>query len=529
MTLHRNARLLALVGLAALLAPTSRAFARAEAPRGQAQPPVVTAEEAARMVGRNVYFAVGSAMPTSILRPIRLFAQQREGRTNAFYMSTFASAVNFGREVSEKFHPNLFFVSMSNREAATGGWATLHRDSLGALAKRINQGEFGIDTVVVRATPPDANGYVSFGPTSDLTMPAINAALRAGGKVIAEINPNMPRTRGDNKLHISQLSAVVEGNEVLAELTQMAPTVSEQAIAKNIGRLVPNNRRSTLQVGIGGSLVAIGEAMKNKRLRIWSEMGSDWVVDVMGRPKHKVSEAVFSFLLGTNNLYTLANNNERLRMESMLTVNDPAVIARQKRMVAVNTALEVDLAGNINAERIDGRIISFPGGQPNFMEGASRAPDGKAILGLRSINKYGESTIVTALHGPVTTPANHLDYLATEWGATRRLRGLNAAQRTYELISVAHPAHRKAMADAALTAGTLTQKQRDKLVRSVPHAIRLAAPQLARMGADLSLARGAITQAEYAQLTANLPPAENHGEGGMPLPPPPPPLPPANP
>jgi 4-hydroxybutyrate CoA-transferase len=210
--------------------------------------------------------------------------------------------------------------------------------------------------------------------------------------------------------------------------------------------------------------------------------------------------------MGAKPLYDAVNGNPRVTMDSMEVVNDPALIAKQKHMTAINTALEVDILGNVNAERIGQKIISAPGGQPNFMEGASSSKDGRSIMALRSLTRDGKSTIVLALNGPVvTTPSNHVDHVVTEWGATPKLRGMATDKRTYQIISVAHPLYRKALADTALERKIIDRTQHDKLVRSVPHAIERADASTRRALADQALEKGVIDSASHARALAGLP------------------------
>jgi acyl-CoA hydrolase len=345
-------------------------------------------------------------------------------------------------------------------------------------------------------------------------MLALEQVKARGGQIIAEVNPNIAHAYG-NRIKYDDLSAVVDGNSLPSEFNGLAPLDPEKAIAANIARLVPNRSRTTIQVGIGNSLTGVGEALKSKRgMRIWSEMGSDWVRPLMEGDKPAVKDATFTFLHGTNQLYGLANNNKSIRMASSAEVNDPEKIAAQTRMRAINTALEVDLTGNVNAERIGDRIISFPGGQPDFMAGASAAKTGLAIMALRSRNKDGGSTIVPKLNGDVvTTPKEHVDHVVTEWGATRKLRGLNDAERTYEMLTVAHPVLRGELARDAMAKGLITQKQVDKLTRSIYHSIRLAPEGMRRAVADEALAKGAVTAEQHEKLVAGLPVEVAHEEG----------------
>ncbi len=475
-------------------------------PRASAAPKKLSIGDAAKEMGNHVFFATGSAMPSNLVPAMRATALARPHRTNVYYMSTFATSQNFDAKVADKWHPNLLFVSPQNRQAAKDGTATLHRASLFNLGKKIQSGEMPIDTVVVRVSPPDKDGYVSLGSAGDLTLMALRAAQARGGRIIAEVNPNVAHTYG-NRIKYDELTAVIDGGGILSEHNGIQPGAPEKAIASHIARLVPNRLRTTIQVGIGNSLNGVGAALQQKRkMRIWSEMGSDWVRELMVGDKPAVKEAVFSFLHGTNALYGLAGNNPKIRMATTGEVNDPANIAAQPRMRAINTALEVDFTGNVNAERIGDRIISFPGGQPDFMEGASLSKKGLAILALRSRNKDGGSTIVPKLNGDVvTTPKEHVDHIVTEWGATRKLRGLSDAQRTYEMLRVAHPVLRAELAAAPLKAGLLQQAQFDKLVRSVYHSIRLAPAEMRRDVADEALKRQLVTAEQHAKLIEGLP------------------------
>lgn len=484
------------------------------APRVQPPPQVrgpkvvATHAEAAKEIGHHVMVAVGSAMPSNMVPAMREVALSRPGRTNAYYMSTFASEENFREGVTDKWHPNLFFVSKPNREAATQaaqgkGRATLHRASLFELAARINRDEIPIDTVVVRVSPPDAEGNVSLGTSSDLTMAAVQSVLRRGGKVIAEVNPNVPHARG-NRIPYASLSHVVHSNEMLAEAIQLVPMATETAIAAHIAKLVPKTQRHTLQVGTGDALAGVGDAFKDHPLDIWSEMGPPGLLKLVSAPNSKVGTAVFSFLHADNESYRAAHDNPRITISPTSIVNDPALIAQKPRMVAVNTALEVDIFGNVNAERDGAKVISAPGGQPDFMKGAAMAPDGAAILALRSTAKGNISTIVLGLKGPTTTPKDHVDHVVTEWGATARLRGQPDSERTYEIISVAHPAFRGDLADTAKQRGLITQAQADKLKAGVYHTVVGAPPEIREALANAVLEKGLITNDQHTEIVVEL-------------------------
>jgi 4-hydroxybutyrate CoA-transferase len=470
----------------------------------QAAPKVVSVQDAARMAGRKIFYGTLSSTPQDLAREIRAAAIAGDKKVDGYYMATMLPGEHF--EPNERYHHNLFFVSATSRDAATTGTATRIRDNLHNLGERIEKGEFAFDTVVVRVSPPNAEGLVSLGTTGDLTMLAVNQVLARGGKVIAQVNPNVPFTRGSNTIPYAKLHAVVESNEPVPGLMQAPVTVIERTIADNIAKLVPNTRRSTLQVGIGAALSDIGRAMQDKKLRIWSEMGSDWLIDTIARENNPAAkEATVSFVHGSPLLYQVAHDNPALKIESSKTVNDPKVVAQQKRMVAVNTALEVDISGNTNGEELEGRVVSAPGGQVNFMEGASMAKDGKAVLALRSLNKFGGSTIVPKLQSKnVTTPSHFVDFVVTEWGASEKLRGLPDQDRTTAILSVAHPFHREALGKEALAQGRITEKQLGKLVRSVYPTI-LRAPAGVRAALANAAVGQLITPEQHQAILASIP------------------------
>jgi acyl-CoA hydrolase len=338
---------------------------------------------------------------------------------------------------------------------------------------------------------------------------AVERAMREHGKIIAEVNPNVPHTYG-NRIPYNALSMVVESKGVLPDApARVVPLATEKEIAKNVAKLVPANN-ATIQVGIGNALAGMGEALTDKKhMRIWSELGSDWALPLLSKVKGRapvVKEAVFSFLHGSNALYKLADNNKAIRIGSTYEVNNPATIGEQKNMRAINTALEVDVLGNVNAERIGKRIISFPGGQPDFMKGASESQDGRAILALRSLTKTNGSTIVLQLNGEmITTPGNNVDHVVTEFGSTPLLRDLDASGRASALIQVAHPIHRRALADQARAAGQISQEQRDEIVAGVQGAIAKAPRDIRRKTAELALANKIITKAIYEKIIATCP------------------------
>ena len=491
-----------------------------------AAPQEVTMKEAAGKIGRGVMFGTGSATAPNFAPLMRDVAMKREGKTDVFYMSTFAAESNFSDEVVKKWHPNLFFASPQTRRVATHaaeGLSTIHRESLFSLGKRIQRDEFPIDTVVVRVSPPDKDGMVSLGTSSDLTMEAILSVKRRGGQIIAEVNPNVPHANG-NRIPYNDLTWVTKGNDLLSEANRIEPGPPERAIAKHIADLIPDGVRHTLQVGIGNPLAGIGEALQHKQLDIWSEMGSRAMLDLLKGDHPAARKATFSFVHADNESYRVIHDNPNVHMLPSTVVNDPAVIAKQPHMVAVNTALEVDIFGNVNAERDGEKVISMPGGQPDFMEGAASAPDGKAIMALRSTAKGGISTVVMDLKGPTTTPKNHVDHVVTEFGSTERLRGKSDGFRAYQIISVSNPLTRADLAHAAMHRNLITQAEVDKIVQGIFPALRTSPLEMRLELTNSALEKGLITRQQHDAIIAEAPaaaPIPNDGFADGPPPPPP--------
>lgn len=496
------------------------------ATRETSEPQVVTAEELPAHTGNRIFFANSAGTNPTIANSIRNHAIATGAQKEGFYMSAPLSRTHF--EQSPHFRQNTLFVAQGAREGVTAGHVNRIRDHFHSLSKRIEKNEFNLDTVVVNVSPPNERGEVSMGGTGDLTMSAVKQVLDRGGKVIGVVNPNVPFMRGKNTIPYNKLSVVTHSNEPLAETTGAGAHQVEEKIAANVARLVPNG--STLQIGTGAALGAVGPALASKRnLKGWSEMGSDWLIDLMapmhgGRPA--MEDATVSFLRGSQTLNMIAADHPSItvpwiKIDSSKVVNNPRNIAQQKRMRAVNTALQVDLNGNVNAEEINGRVISSQGGQPNFAKGASDAPDGKSIMALRSLTSYGLSTLVPTLEGPTTTPSKHVTHVVTEWGHTPSLQGVNTEERTYQLLRVAHPFHRVDLAKQAFDKGMISQKAVDKLARSVFWSIsRDAVPEAREALAEGAVLRNLITPEQQRQIMASLPPGTQRDPAYVvPLPP----------
>jgi 4-hydroxybutyrate CoA-transferase len=297
------------------------------------------------------------------------------------------------------------------------------------------------DCAVVHASPPDARGFLSLGVSVSVTRPA---ALRAP-LVVAQVNPRMPRTLGGAFLHASQIDAWAEVDEELYEYPPPAVGDVERAIGGRVAELVPDG--ATVQVGIGAIPEAALSLLDGKRdLSLYSLL-VDAAVTLCergavpsgaradGRGRIDVGE-----IMGTRRAFDFAHDNPAVSMVSSDTLHDPRVVAGLDRFVSINSALEVDLTGQVTAERAGGHRVAGIGGQFDFVLGASLAPGGVSIIALRSTGRDGESRIVPRLApgAPVTTPRYLVDWVVTEHGAAR-LRGLGERERAAALIAVAHP------------------------------------------------------------------------------------------
>jgi len=342
---------------------------------------------------------------------------------------------------------------MSPRLAAAGERVEFVPMRYFDLVTEFNRGgRWAPDCVLVHCAPPDAHGYLSLGVSVSVSLPA----ARRAPLVIAQVNPNMPRTRGNASLHRSQIDAWVEVDEPL--LTYPAPAVGdvERAIGRAVATIIPDG--ATVQVGIGAIPQAVLEALgDHRRLALHSLLVDAAVALVergvvdgsakrVRRGRIEIGEA-----MGTRRLFDFVHDNPLIDMESSELVHDPAFVAQLDRFVAINSALEIDLTGQVTAESVGGRQVAGIGGQFDFVLGARRSRGGASIIALPSTGRDGSvSRIVPRLGAgaAVTTPRFLTDWVVTEFGATR-LRGLGARERATALTAVAHPRFREELERSA--------------------------------------------------------------------------------
>jgi acyl-CoA hydrolase len=311
------------------------------------------------------------------------------------------------------------------------------------LARELTRGgRWAPDCVLIHCAPPDRHGYLSLGVSVGVTLPA----ARTAPLVIAQVNPRMPRTRGNASLHASQIDACVEVEEPLLSYPPPAVGKEERAIARHVAALVPDG--ATVQVGVGAIPQAVLEALGDHRELALHSLLVDasvalverGVVTGAGKRFHRgrmdIAEA-----MGTSRLCEFIHENPRVNMESSALVHDPALVARLDRFVAINSALEVDLGGQVTAESLGPRQVAGIGGQFDFVLGASRSREGVTVIALPSTGRDGAASRVVArltAGAAVTIPRFLADWVVTEHGAAR-IRGLGARERAAALLAVAHP------------------------------------------------------------------------------------------
>ena len=308
-----------------------------------------------------------------------------------------------------------------------------------------------VDTFIVTVSPMDGNGYFTFGTNNDYT----SSVARQAKHLIVEVNPNMPRVYGASALHVSEVDALVEDDSELPELPQRPITDIDRVIGRHVAALVPD--RACIQIGVGGLPQAVCEELRDRAdLGIHSEVFTPALADLVrrgvatGRSKAiNHGKAVFTFAMGDRDTYQFMNDNIALESYPVNYVNDPAVIAENDNMISVNSTVEMDLTGACNSEHVNGHEFSGAGGQLDFVRGAYASRGGKSVIAFASTTPGGTiSKIVPRLSGPVTTPRNETNYIATEYGLVN-LKALSSTERAAALIELAHPDYRDWLTDNA--------------------------------------------------------------------------------
>lgn len=412
--------------------------------------PWMSAVEAVCMVRshQRVFVQGSAATPLTLLRA--LFARAGEvEHVEVVSISTLGDIGAQAPEVQQSFFINSLFVSENVREVVNGPNGDYIPVFLSEIPRLFDQGILPLDVAMVHVSLPDHHGFCSLGVSVDVAR----AAVRCAGIVIAQVNPNMPRTHGDGNVHISRFAALVAVEDPLPEVDYSSAIGDrERRIAALCAALVEDG--ATLQMGIGAIPDAIlGALGDHQDLGVHTEMCSNGVVDLLERgvitnrfKKKHPGRIVTSFAIGTRRLYDLVHDNPQFAFLDAQYVNDGKVIRENPKVVAINSAMEIDLTGQVCADSIGTYQYSGVGGQLDFMRGAALSTGGKPIIAMASITSKGASKIVPFLQqgaGVVTTRA-HVHHVITEHGVAY-LYGRNLRQRAEALITVADPIHRETL------------------------------------------------------------------------------------
>ena len=409
---------------------------------------LTTAEEAVTHIrsGDRVVLGHAAGEPTCLTDAmVRNAAAYRDVEID--HMLVLGDCAYCHPEYAENFRHHALCVSPPAREAVENGRADF-TPTFFYRAPRLFETTLPVDVALVQVTPPDENGICSLGISVDYTLAAVkNAKL-----VIAQVNDQMPRTRGGSSVRVEDIDLFVEHSVPILELTPPKIGPMEEAIGNYCASLI--NDGDTLQLGIGAIPDAVLSFLRHKKdLGIHSEMFSDGVVDLMERGvinnsrktlHHGISVA--NFLMGTKRLYDFIDNNPQVEVYPVEHVNDPVVIAQNDNMVCINSCVQVDLMGQVASESIGLKQISGVGGQVDFVRGAAMSKNGRSIMAMPSTVKGKASKIVPVLDegSAVTTSRNDVDYVVTEYGIAH-LTGKTLRQRARALIEIAHPDFREAL------------------------------------------------------------------------------------
>lgn len=418
-----------------------------------ATPRYVSADEALSCVKSHdrVFIHSVAAAPRVLIEALTARAHQLH-EVEIIHLHTEGPAPYAAPGMEKHFRVNALFVGANVREAVQSGRADYLPVFLSEVPLLFRRGIVPLDVALIQVSPPDQHGYCSLGTSVDCSVAAVQVAKR----VIAQVNPQMPRTLGDGLIHVSRMDALVEGDVPLPEHKRVELGQVELAIGRHVAELVEDG--ATLQMGIGAIPDAVLKALGNHRkLGIHTEMFSDGVLDLVERgvitgeaKRVHPGKIVAGFVNGTRRLYDFVHDNPLVAMLDIQYVNDTAVIRRNPKVTAINSAIEVDLTGQVCADTIGEKQFSGVGGQMDFIRGAGLSEGGKPIIALPSTTKKGETRIVARLKdgADVVTTRAHVHYVATEYGVAN-LYGRNLRQRAEALIAIAHPLHREALAAEA--------------------------------------------------------------------------------
>jgi acyl-CoA hydrolase/GNAT superfamily N-acetyltransferase len=413
-----------------------------------------TARQALGIVkrGDSVFIGSGAAVPQRLVATLAEMSQEFADN-EIVHLWTLGLVPSTQPKFKHQFRHDAFFVGEGVREAVSEGRADYTPIFLSEIPGLFTSGRMHLDVALIQVTPPNEHGFCSFGVSVDIVKPAAESA----GYVIAEVNPQMPWTLGNSFIHVNDIDVLVENDTPILELTYDDPDEVARGIGENIARLIDDG--CTLQMGIGTIPDSILASLVDKKdLGVHTEMLSDGVIDLVeagvltnDRKTLHRGKIIASFVMGTRRLYDWVDQNPFIEFHPSDYVNDPFVVSQNDNMVAINSALEVDLTGQVCSDSIGYLFYSGIGGQVDMIRGAARSKGGKPIIALPSTAKEGSrSRIVSRLSegaGVVTTRGD-VHYVVTEYGVAY-LHGKNIRERALALINIAHPDFRKELLEEA--------------------------------------------------------------------------------
>lgn len=415
----------------------------------------VTADEAVGLIhsGDWVCFQGSTSVPTMIQKALAKRGPELRGVhiVSGFNVTTEPAAF-CKPEYKDSFLVDNIFLTSDLRQWVADGYGSVIPCFLGEVPKLIRNREIPISVAVINCSLPDENGYCSYGISADIAASAVETAR----VVIAQINPHIPYLYGKCLIHESRITAAVKCDIPPVDMHFGAPTPEETAIGNNVASEIPDG--ATLQIGVGGIPNAILNALHDRQhLGLHTEAMTDGVFRLMQEgvidnslKKIHPGVSVASLALGSKQMYEYIDHNKSCEFYDVAYTNDPAIIRQNPRACAINSAIEVDLTGQVCADSIGEMLFSSVGGQHDFMYGCSLSEGGKTFIALPSRTKKGRAKIVANLApgAGVVTTRFQTQYVATEWGIVY-LRNKNLAERAKALISIAHPDDREALEKAA--------------------------------------------------------------------------------
>lgn len=420
---------------------------------------VATAEEAVRVIkhGDRIFLTGNCSVPQVLMKALVARARELEN-VEICHALTVGASDYVAPEMEGHIRANALFIGPNVRKAVQEGRADFTPVLLSEFTLLFKKGILPVDVAFIHLSPPDEHGFCSYGIETGLTKtPAESARI-----IIAEVNPNMPRCLGDSFIHVSRIDYIVPVDYPLMELPMSSGEPSEAVlrIAQYIAELIPDG--ATMQMGIGEIPDAVLRFLRHKKdLGVHTELFSDGVIDLVeagvitnARKTLHPGKIVAGFMLGTRRLYEWANNNPIIELHRTEYVNDPFVIAQNYRQVAINSAIEVDLTGQVCADSIGPKLYSGVGGQLDFIYGASRSEGGVPIIAMPSTATMKDGAVVSRIvpmlkpGAGVVTTRYHVHSVVTEYGVAD-LYGKTIRQRAQALIRIAHPDFRDELTRAA--------------------------------------------------------------------------------